>query len=222
MQLNVPRYKQEWMTCGPSCLQQILSYYGKSYSLKELINSIDCDVNDGVYVALLGLFSLKNGFNAKIITSDLSVFDPTWAKLSTKKILTKLRHEKAYKSDKVIKLDIGAYTLFLKNGGKLSLDIINIKTIESFIKQKIPVLALISQTSLYSSKRFFKGKFDDIKGKSLPHYVIVSGFDKKSFTITDPDRNPFNKKGVYKINKENFLATLHKAGGTILIIYKNN
>ena len=93
---------------------------------------------------------------------------------------------------------------------------------EKNLKKKKPVIVLLYCTLLYKSKREGKGKKpDDLRGKPVGHFLVVSGKDRNKYILTDPyPKNPFNKKGVYKVDKEELLANIHQKGSYALIIGK--
>ena len=73
------------VTCGPTCLQALYNYYGDGIPLKEVIQEVKQLKLGGTLAVMLGNHALKRGYKARIYTYNLTVFDPTWFKYSSKK-----------------------------------------------------------------------------------------------------------------------------------------
>lgn len=213
MKLRVPRFKQRPFTCGSSALQQVLAYYGVKKSLNEVLKNVKtykygswgCDVLS---------YALKLGFEAEIITRDLNIFDPTWFKLDRNKLIKKLKSRIKY-AKKNDKHGITGYTRFLELGGRIRFGIITENMIKDYLKKKIPVIACICSTALWKCKRIYSKKIgegyrsipSDVKGKPEGHFLVISGYTKDKFIVTDPHyKIPNSKTGIYTVPTKDLIA----------------
>lgn len=91
MKLNVPRFEQEndWF-CGPAVLQSVLAYYGINKSQKEIARESNSTKKYGSFLSDMVAFARKSGLKTNLILFDTEIIDPTWTKLSKKKLVEKL------------------------------------------------------------------------------------------------------------------------------------
>jgi hypothetical protein len=194
------------VTCGPTCLQALYNYYGDVVGLKDVIQEVKQLKFGGTLAVMLGNHALKRGYKARIYTYNLNVFDPTWFKHSSKKMIQFLREQMEFKRKRrKLKIASQAYIKFLQSGGEvrnLELDEILIK---NYLKKSIPILTGLSATYLYGSAREIPefDIYDSIKGEPAGHFVVITGFDeeKNCVHITDPNEpNPLGQGKVYSVS----------------------
>ncbi len=194
------------VTCGPTCLQALYNYYADPISLKEVIREVKQFKSGGTLAVMLGNHALKRGYKACIYTYNLNVFDPTWFKHPSKKIVEYLKKQMEFKH-KRRKLLIGskAFIKFLESGGEIRFHELDDKLIKSYLKRGIPVLTGLSATYLYGSQREVPqfNIYDSIKGEPVGHFVVVSGYDedKNLAYLADPmSPNPMSKGQTYHVS----------------------
>ncbi len=194
------------VTCGPTCLQALYNYYGDVVPLKEVIQEVKQLKFGGTLAVMLGNHALKRGYKARIYTYNLNVFDPTWFKHSSKKMIEFLREQMEFKRKRrKLKIASQAYIKFLQSGGELRNHELDENLIKNYLKKSIPILTGLSATYLYGSAREIPefDIFDSIKGEPAGHFVVVTGFDekKKCVHITDPNEpNPLGQGKVYSVS----------------------
>src|SRR5687767_8185806 len=103
------------VTCGPTCLQALYSYYNDPVPLKEVVQGVKKLKTGGTLAVMLGNHALKRGYKAHIYTYNLNVFDPTWFKESSTRMIGFLQEQMNFKS-KRRKLQVAskAYIKFLE------------------------------------------------------------------------------------------------------------
>ncbi|MCI0752124.1 MAG: C39 family peptidase [Flammeovirgaceae bacterium] len=189
------------VTCGPTCLQALYEYYRDSIALKQVIQEVKQLKTGGTLAVMLGNHALKRGYSASIYTYNLNVFDPSWFKLSSEKMIQNLKRQMRYKF-KRRKLQVAsrAYIKFLEAGGKIKGDELDEHLIKSYLKKSTPILTGLSATYLYGTPREVgaTNKFDSIKGEPVGHFVIVNGYDDENGCVylADP-MNPNPLKSQY-------------------------
>ena len=194
------------VTCGPTCLQALYNYYGDGIPLKEVIQEVKQLKLGGTLAVMLGNHALKRGYKARIYTYNLTVFDPTWFKYSSKKMIRFLREQMEFKNKRrKLKVASQAYIKFLQAGGEVRNVELDETLIKNYLKESIPIVTGLSATYLYGSAREIPqfDIYDSIKGEPAGHFVVITGFDeeKKSVQITDPNEpNPLGQGKVYSVS----------------------
>jgi len=194
------------VTCGPTCLTALYNYYGDEIPLKEVIQEVKQLKLGGTLAVMLGNHALKRGYSARIYTYNLTVFDPTWFKHSSKKMIRFLREQMEFKHKRrKLKVASQAYIKFLQAGGEVRNIELDESLIKNYLKQSIPIVTGLSATYLYGSAREIPqfDIYDSIKGEPAGHFVVITGFDedKNCVHITDPNEpNPIGQGKVYSVS----------------------
>lgn len=189
------------VTCGPTCLHSIYHYYHDPVELKEVVKEVKSLKAGGTLAVMLGNHALRRGYKANLYTYNLNVFDPSWFKYSTKKIIASLKQQIRYKyKRKKLLVASKAYIKFLEAGGKVFQSELNADLIKTYLKQSKPILTGLSATYLYGTMREIpiNNKFDSIRGEPVGHFVIINGYDEETNTVylADP-MNPNPLKSQY-------------------------
>lgn len=189
------------VTCGPTCLHALYQYYDDDISLKQVIREVKQLKTGGTLAVMMGNHALQRGYQASIYTYNLNVVDPTWFRLSSRKMVNNLKRQMAYKRQKR-KLYVAskAYIKFLEAGGKLLYSELDEYLIKSYLTKSIPILAGLSATYLYGTPREIpiSNKYDSIRGEPVGHFAIINGFesDSNEVYLADP-MNPNPLKSQY-------------------------
>jgi hypothetical protein len=194
------------VTCGPTCLQALYNYYGDAVPLEDVIREVKRLKLGGTLAVMLGHHALQRGYKAYIYTYNLNVFDPTWFKSSSKKMIQHLHAQMEFKH-KRRKLVVAseAYIKFLEAGGELRNSELDEDLIKDYLKQSVPILTGLSATYLYETEREIPqfDIYDSIKGEPAGHFVVITGYDedKNCAYIADPmEPNPLGKGQVYSVS----------------------
>lgn len=193
--LDVERIVQpDELSCGPTCLRKVYSFFGVSIPELEITNALERNEDGGTLAVFLGIAALKQGFNARIYSYDLRIFDPTWFGLSIEGLTEKIFARFPYLSDEKRLRAAGAYIRFLEMGGELAFDELTHTLLKSIIDRGHPVLAGLSATYLYRHTRERwdadrrKHVDDDVRGEPTGHFVVINGYEKwgRRLSIVDP------------------------------------
>jgi hypothetical protein len=194
------------VTCGPTCLQALYQYYGEKVSLNQVIREVKSLKSGGTLAVMLGNHALKRGYKAHIYTYNLNVFDPTWFKRPSRKIVQYLKQQMSFKN-KRRKLQVAshAYIKFLEAGGELKYSELDAALIKKYLKRSVPILTGLSATYLYGTPREIPqyDTYDSIKGEPAGHFVVISGYDeeKDCVYLSDPmEPNPMGQGQVYSVS----------------------
>lgn len=189
------------VTCGPTCLYALYQYYNDDISLKQVIKEVKSLKGGGTLAVMLGSHALARGYNAHIYTYNLNIFDPSWFKHSSSKMIGLLKKQiLAKRSRKKLHVASNAYIRFLEAGGKFHYDELDENLIKKYLNKSTPILTGLSATYLYGSVREHPttNRNDSIKGEPVGHFVVINGYDdsKHCVYLADP-MNPNPLKAQY-------------------------
>jgi hypothetical protein len=203
-------------SCGPTCLQAVYRYFDDDIPLQQLIAEVTTLEDGGTLAVFLACHALQRGFKATIISYNLQIFDPTWAAASSRDIAEKLRLQLDYKKHLPgFEVATRAYLDFLQLGGRLQFKVLTTGLIRSYLKRSIPLLSGLSATFLYGTAReFVDGNvlvYDDIRGVSTGHFVVLADYNKKERTVLVADPllpNPVSPGQHYYVNISRLMCAI--------------
>jgi len=203
-------------SCGPTCLQAVYRYFGDDIPLRQVIAEVTTLEDGGTLAVYLACHALLRGFRAAIISYNLQIFDPTWAAASSREIAEKLKLQLAYKNHLPgFEVATNAYLDFLRLGGRLQFKVLTTGLIRSYLKRSIPLLSGLSATFLYGTAReCVDGNvlvYDDIRGVSTGHFVVLAGYDKEQRTVLVADPllpNPVSPGQHYYVNISRLMCAI--------------
>jgi hypothetical protein len=180
-------------TCGPTSLHAVYNYFGDDISLNDVIAQVSYLESGGTLAVMLAIHALKRGYQAKIYTYNLHVFDPTWFSDIRVDIASKLNEQLRYKHEKRLHLATGAYLEFLNLGGELCFEDLSPDLFERYFNKGVPILTGLSATYLYQCAREYVSPtnevyYNDERGRPSGHFVTLAGYDdsKKHIVVADP------------------------------------
>lgn len=193
-------------TCGPTALHAVYDYFREEVDLEEVIDSVHAMENGGTLSVFLGLDALKRGFNVRIHSYNLKVFDPSWEDLPPEMLRKKLVAQTRFKESKRLHAACLAYSRFIKLGGEIRFDDPTPALLQNYFDNDLPILTGLSATYLYKSKREYgtaagTSVFDDLRGKPMGHFVVLAGMKGKQVLVADPySGNPFSTDHSYEVH----------------------
>ncbi len=191
-------------SCGATCLHALYRFYGEDIDLLRLSKELSTLDTGGTLAVILGTHALEKGYKATIFTYNLHVFDPSWflEGRSVVKLKEKITSQMQFKKKPKLHWASKAYMKFIDRGGKIKFEELNASLLRRYLKKGIPLLTGLNATYLYRWPREVNNEFDDIRGLSMGHFVILNGYDRfrKEVLIADPLRsNPFSNQ-TYKVS----------------------
>jgi hypothetical protein len=198
-ELRVQRFVQpDDVTCGPTCLRKVYSFYGMDVELEELISSLERNEDGGTLAVFLGISALQRGFQARIYSYDLRIFDPTWFALPADQLREKIHGRFPYLADSQRLRAARAYIRFLEMGGELAFEELTPGLMKRIIDREHPILAGLSATYLYRHSRERWDDIlerlidDDVRGEPTGHFVVISGYEQwgRRLVVLDPFEHP--------------------------------
>ena len=241
MTLNIPIFKQPRQECGTTCLQMVLSYWGKHPPIEELKK--ECSIGspkwrDWEY--RLGLAALKRAFKPTVITMQTFTFDPTWFNLSKTDLIKKLKLELEiskkmtretntenryffWHDPKLEIPEIESAIRYLEAGGEILFKPLSKDLIKNFLSKGAPIIAPHNPSIIHKIPRQDQTgsdwKSDDIGGSHWGHIVVVAGYDSDRFFISDPS-DWFVKSQKYWVEQDLFIEAVSQNDHQLLIIDK--
>ncbi|MEZ4288950.1 MAG: hypothetical protein R3A47_12630 [Polyangiales bacterium] len=128
-------------TCGPTCLHAVYQFWGHTIPLDRVIAEVPVLPDGGTLAVALACHALKQGFDARIYTYNLQIFDPSWFTRGTD-ISEKLRAQAAIKHDKKLSLATENYLEFLRLGGSLRYEELTAALLRKFLSKDVPCSSL--------------------------------------------------------------------------------
>lgn len=202
------------VTCGPTSLHAVYNFFGDKISLQKVISEINYLNSGGTLAVMLAIHALKRNYQATIYTYNLEVFDPSWFTVKTD-LKAKLLEQKKYKTSKKLHHATNAYLEFLTLGGEIKFINLTPSLLNKFFKMNIPILTGLSATYLYNCAREAWGGnqsvYDDVKGKSTGHFVVLSGYNNETHDVivADPYReNPVSHDNYYSVKVSRLINSI--------------
>lgn len=182
------------VTCGPTCLRKVYNYFGFDLPVDTVLGEIDRNEDGGTLAVFLGVSALRRGFQARIYSYDLRIFDPTWRALSREALTEKVRLRIPHLSRAKARRSATAYLDFLERGGILGFEELTPALLKRILNQNHPILAGLSATHLYGFSRERHDPVthqlidDDVAGDPTGHFVVISGYERwgRRFVVRDP------------------------------------
>ncbi len=205
-------------TCGPTCLHAVYRYHGDDLPLTQVIQEAPAFEGGGTLAVMLGCHALRRGYDARIFTFNLQVFDPTWFNSEGHireglQLEEKLRAQMEVKPKEKLQRACESYIDFLKLGGKVRMEDLTGNLIRRYLKQSIPVLTGLSSTYLYRERREIPATStpDDIAGLPGGHFVVLCGYDsiERSVLVADPFHpNPLSADFKYEVSLDRVVCSI--------------
>lgn len=190
-------------TCGPCCLHAVYRYFGDHVSLDDLIAEIPQLETGGTLAVNLANHALRRGYQALIVTYNLSMFDPSWFEGKTPDLAERLRAQARVKHDRKLLDATVNYLEFLRLGGELTMEDLTPALLRRWLSEDRPILTGLSASFLYRSPREIgteKLIEDDLRGVPTGHFVVLCGWDaeERAVRVADPlESNPRFKEHIY-------------------------
>ena len=210
--LDVPRFEQpDDVTCGPTCLAKVYQYYGFARPLDAIIAETPRNPDGGTLAVNLGISAIGNGFLPTVYPFGLRVFDPTWRSLGPDELLDRLRRRAEAVDNRRLERAVRAFVRYLELGGRVRLVPPSGDLLVRILRRGDPILTGLSATYLYGSARESDNRYDDIRGHSAGHFVVVCGYRPRSrrFVVADPFRNvPLSRTGRYTVEEGRLITAI--------------
>lgn len=240
--LNIKIKEQKPDECLPACLAAVFEYYKIKVSEDEIIEKISKNsfkAYDWDYLA--GNLAIEKGLKAEIYSNVTTIFDPSWHSISQKNLIKKVekliiffrKRSENYLQDPMkwgsffcpsvwmareLAREAETLRVFLKVGGTINFKPISLKLIEKMIDSRIPVITHHNPTLLHRMKRRHNKRPDDIRGNTWGHVIIISGYTKNEFIISDPAGLFYRGSLIYKVDKDLLLESILRRNSQFLII----
>lgn len=200
-------------TCGPTCLHAVYRYFGDDLPLERVIAESRSLHGGGTLAVFLACHALHRGYRATIYTYNLEIFDPSWYGAGTPDIKDRLRRQLEFKDTPKFRTATEGYLEFLELGGKLRFEDLTTGLIRRHLKRRIPILTGLSATYLYHSPREYGSgsEYDDLRGVPTGHFVILSGYEPstRSISVVDPlHPNPVAPGHHYEISIDRVMGAI--------------
>ena len=200
------------VTCGPACLHGVYRHFGDEVPLEQVIADIHTLDRGGTLDVFLANHALKRGYDAKILTYNLDLFDPSWFSLPNEALRERLAAQAEVKPWRRLQAATRGYDEFLRLGGKLELRDLEPKLLRQQLDRG-PVIAGLSASYLYRAVRDIPetNADDDVRGEPVGHFVVLTGHrrDAREILIADPlEGNPLVRSRYYAVQVQRLIGAI--------------
>lgn len=203
-------------SCGPACLRALYQYYGRSADISDLIRDIPQLTTGGTLAVHLGIDALRRGFQARLHTHNLRIFDPTWFSGDSRRLdgfREKLESQTRVRPNEKTRMAAKAYLKFHDLGGDIRMGDLNAQLIRKALAKGHPILVGLSSTYLYRTAREIpeSNDHDDIHGDPVGHFVVLTGYDRATrlVMVADPyEENPLSHDHSYTVAMDRLLNAI--------------
>lgn len=204
------------ITCGPTCLHAVYSYYDDPIPLEQVIAEVPSLATGGTLATYLACHALRRGYDTLLYVYNLKLFDPSWFPGKPAVFIQKLSDQILHKSGKRMTTATRAYIEYLELGGMLSYRDLTPEFIRENLEGNTPILTGLSATYLYDCARerdltHHKSIYDDIRGTPTGHFVVLTGAESKPglIDIADPYHdNPLFSNSYYTVNVQRLINAI--------------
>lgn len=199
--LSVPRFAQpDDVSCGPSCLAQVLAYYGDVQQISALSDRVRRNPDGGTLAVNLAHLALDLGYRVRLYPFGVRVFDPSWWELEDAEIAERLDLRSRGLADPVERAVVKAWRDLLRRGGYVAFHEPSPALLARIIAQDRPLICGLNATWLYREPRDrpHDNVPDDIDGWPVGHFVVLHGYTGRGlhFHVNDPSEDaPFSAGG---------------------------
>ncbi len=178
------------VTCGPTCLHALYQYYGDDVPLSQVIAEVEPLSGGGTLAVSLACHALARGYDARIYTYNLNLFDPTWFE-HPEVLPEKMRAQAKFKGGARLRAATRPFLRFFELGGQLYWRELRSDLIRHHLSRGEPILTGLSSTYLYECAREYQDDYDDVRGEPAGHFVVLTGYVKEARTVlvSDPLRD---------------------------------
>ncbi len=193
------------ISCGAACLHAVYRYFGTPSDMGTVFKEVPQLPDGGGTLAVhLANHALARGYDARIITWNLQVFDPTWFPDGAARITDGLLRQAEVKKDPKLRDASRAYASFLGLGGRLEFRELDAAVLRTPLQRGIPIITGLSATFLYQAarERPHDQESDDIAGEPVGHFVVLTGYvpHERLVHVSDPlYPNPMAKSHDYTV-----------------------
>ena len=178
------------ISCGPACLHAVYRYFGTQSDMQAVLREVPRLPDGGTLAVHLANHALSRGYETRIVTWNLQLFDPTWFAGGPERITERLLLQAQAKSDPKIREASRAYVQFLGLGGKLEFRELDAALLRGPLQRGIPIITGLSATFLYQAarERSHDQEPDDVLGEPVGHFVVLTGYvpGAKLVHVSDP------------------------------------
>jgi hypothetical protein len=233
---QIPLIKQNLQDCVQTGAAQLLRYYGVKKTLTDIKQEVPVYVTSqgkplGSSLGHMAAYFITLGFKTTLHIADIEIFDPSWACLTSKDLINKLKFRQPHLRHplydrQALEVVFNGYFDFINKGGQVIFPIVSGKYLHQLLLTG-PIYAVVSYQGLNrTSKTIFnkaENKFsqDDIQGSPGTHVVIISGYRQGEFQLVDSDLVHYGRRWVTtdhliaafylaQTNLDNLLITLEK------------
>jgi len=209
-------------TCGPVSLLNIYTHLHIPLTLEAILKELNITDLDSTYLSQLARNCNSHGLNTIILSSNPHTVSPAWKNKSKEEMIILLK-EWVTHNNKDGWLKACLFLLFyLQEGGSIKIIDLSTQVIDEYLDQGHTLLCCLEESWLWEKRKIEgKSEYDDIKGHTRGHFVVVYGKQGEDYLISDPYPTKIEgKEGLYKVSKQKLLVSILVWNSEVLVVKK--
>jgi len=195
--------------CGSVCLLNIYTYFNIPKSLEQILIELNIGQADTSYLPQLARNCNDQKLDTIILSSNPHTISPTWKDKTREEIIAMLKKWISHNSnDGWLKAAI--FLLFyLQEGGNIKIVDLSTSIIDTYLNKGYIILSCLEESWLWEKRKIDnKVEYDDTKGHTRGHFVVIYGKENDNYLISDPYPTGLpNKEGLYQVGKQKLLVS---------------
>jgi hypothetical protein len=207
-------------TCGPSCLLNIYQHFGRKTSLATILKELGVKNDESTHLPQLARHLNRNRLKTVILSSCAHNISPNWATKNKKEVIELLKKWVTHNSKDKWLADALHLLFYLQEGGEVKLVDLTTKVIDGHLAKSDVVLSCLEESWLWGKRKISgTAKFDNIRGHTEGHFVVVYDRRGSDYLVSDPFPTGLKgKEGLYAVDKEKLLVSTLIWGAQVLAI----
>lgn len=228
--LPVKRFKQQPSECAVAAASSLAHFFDPEVDYEQVRSLLPARVRrKGLHTSQQARLLNSLGFTSvTIVTADLNLVDFSWAGLSKRQIVVRMKKLRAYygrmrdRDSWVCVDDMIKWLEDERYDNNIIIDYAFKKYITRQLDRGVPVGAAVDWTTLFKFSKWAHRQRDDIRGEREVHAVVLRGYDDNGVFVVDSHYKYYRgkrakyKKGYYKLPWDKFLVNI-PSGDLILV-----
>lgn len=195
--------------CGPICLLNIYAYLQIPLTLDTILNELNITQADLTWLPQLARNCLAHQLETIILSSNPFTVSFSWKDKTKEELITLLKAWLTHNSNDNWLKEVLFTLFYLEEGGNIKIVDLSTAILDDYLDNGYVLLSCLEESWLWGKRKIIdKAEFDDIKGHTRGHFVVVYGKEKNNYLISDPYPTGMEKRdGLYAIDKQKLLVS---------------
>jgi len=196
-------------TCGPVCLLNIYTHFQIPLSLDVILKELNVTNTDLTHLPQLARNCLTHTLETVILSSNTQAISSSWDVKTKEEIITILKAWVSHNTYDNWAKEVLFLLFYLQEGGNLKILDLSTSILDEYLDKGYVLLSCLEESWLWGKRKIEgKSEYDDVKGHTRGHFVVVYGKEDNNYLISDPYPTGIEgRDGLYKIDKQKLLVS---------------